>query len=161
MAPTEPFLHAALVEPEIAPNVGTIARLCAATSVRLHLIGKLGFQLTEKALRRAGLDYWPAVDLEQHVSWEAFREKYQGLRCVAFSARGRQVYHQFSFARNDCLVFGSETAGLPTSILQSLECVTIPMPSGQVRCLNVASSVSIGVYEALRQLGQLQPDLKP
>lgn len=155
MPPTEPILHVALVEPEIAPNTGTIARLCAATGVRLHLIGKLGFQLSEKALRRAGLDYWPAVDLEQHASWEAFREKYSRLRFIAFSARAAQRYHHFAFANHDCLVFGSETAGLPVSLLQSVACVTIPMPGGSVRCLNLASSVSIGVYEALRQLGKL------
>jgi tRNA (cytidine/uridine-2'-O-)-methyltransferase len=155
MPPTEPILHVALVEPEIAPNVGTIARLCAATGIRLHLIGKLGFQLSEKSLRRAGLDYWPAVNLEQHVSWKAFREKYPEMRCIAFSARAEGSYHQYRFAEQDCLVFGSETAGLPPSLLAEWPTVTIPMPTGKVRCLNVASSVSIGVYEALRQLGKL------
>lgn len=155
MNPTEPILHVALVEPEIAPNVGTIARLCAATGVRLHLIGKLGFQLTEKALRRAGLDYWPAVDLEQHLSWDEFRLKYPQLHCIAFSAHSRMGYHQLNFQQHDCLVFGSETSGLPDALLQRVETVTIPMPAGKVRCLNVASAVSIGVYEALRQLEQL------
>ena len=155
MPTTEPLLHVALVEPDIAPNVGTIARLCAATGVRLHLIGKLGFQLSEKALRRAGLDYWPAVDLEQHLSWEAFRVTYPLLRCLAFSAHASSSYLQVPFAAGDVLVFGSETTGLPASLLQTLTSVTIPMPGEGVRCLNVASSVSIGVYEALRQLGRL------
>lgn len=158
MAPTAPILHVALVEPDIAPNTGTIARLCAATGVRLHLIGKLGFRLTDKALRRAGLDYWPLVDLEQHASWEAFRANYPNLRCLALSARASNNYVDQAYLPEDCLVFGSETQGLPHQLLQgdeALKTLTIPMKQGSVRCLNVAVAAGIVVYEALRQVGGL------
>jgi tRNA (cytidine/uridine-2'-O-)-methyltransferase len=157
MNPTRPILHVALVEPDIAPNVGTIARLCAATDVRLHLIGRLGFRLTDKALRRAGLDYWQHVDLEQHVDWDSFKGRYPSLRCFALSAHAKTLYTDMQFQPADCLVFGSETMGLPESFLKgehSLLSCTIPMPSGKVRCLNVAVSVGIVVFEALRQLRQ-------
>ena len=109
MTPTTPILHIAMVEPDIAPNVGTIARMCAATGIRLHLIGKLGFRLNDKALRRAGLDYWQHVDLHQHVSWEDFRSSALQLRCYALSARAKTIYTAVSFAIGDCLVLGSET----------------------------------------------------
>lgn len=158
MHPTTPILHIALVEPDIAPNVGTIARLCAATGVKLHLIGRLGFRLNDKALRRAGLDYWPDVDMEQHLDWSAFRSRYATLRCLAFSARATRSYISECFTAEDCLVFGSETHGLPEYLLtgeSALPLLTIPMPSGKVRCLNVALSVAVVTYEALRQLGQL------
>lgn len=156
MTPTAPILHVALVEPDIAPNTGTIARLCAANGVRLHLIGKLGFRLNDKALRRAGLDYWPEVDLEQHTSWETFRLHYPVMNCLAMSARAEKSYVQHPFSKGDCLVFGSETNGLPAELLQgptALPTLTIPMRSNKVRCLNVAVSVGIVVYEALRQFG--------
>jgi len=155
MNPTTPILHVALVEPDIAPNVGTIARLCAANGIRLHLIGKLGFRLHERALRRAGLDYWHLVDLQQHLSWEAFRETAPRLRCLAYSAHATSCYTKAQYEFGDCLVFGSETKGLPLSLLhnrQSLPSFTIPMLAEKVRCLNVAVSVGIVVYEALRQI---------
>lgn len=155
MNPTRPILHVALVEPDIAPNVGTIARLCTATDVRLHLIGRLGFRLTDKALRRAGLDYWQYVDLEQHVDWESFKERHPSLRRFALSAHASTPYTHINFQPADCLVFGSESKGLPESLLkgeQALTSCTIPMPSGKVRCLNLALSVGIVVFEALRQL---------
>lgn len=156
MKPTKPLLHVALVEPDIAPNVGTIARLCAATDVRLHLIGRLGFRLTDRAIRRAGLDYWEHVDLQQHVDWDQFRRDTQIERFLALSSRGSSLYTSIAFARNDCLVFGSETHGLPARLLSgesALPAYRIPMPSGKVRCLNVAVSVGIVVFEALRQFG--------
>ncbi len=155
MTPTTPILHIALVEPDIAPNVGTIARLCAANALRLHLIGKLGFRLHDRALRRAGLDYWRHVDLHPHMNWEAFRGDQPGLRCLAYSARAHDPYTSAAHQLNDCLVFGSETGGLPPSLLQgpqSLPSFTIPMKSKNVRCLNVAVAVGIVVYEALRQI---------
>jgi tRNA (cytidine/uridine-2'-O-)-methyltransferase len=155
MDPTTPILHVALVEPDIAPNVGTIARLCAADGIRLHLIGKLGFRLTDHALRRAGLDYWHLVDCHQHPSWDVFRALVPNVRCLAFSAHARTCYTKSNFQRGDCLVFGSETKGLPAALLhhpQGLPSFTIPMLTGQVRCLNVAVSVGIVVYEALRQI---------
>lgn len=156
MNPTTPILHVALIEPDIAPNVGTIARLCAATGVRLHLIGKLGFNLTDKALRRAGLDYWPHVDLHQHLSWETFRENNPTPKCYALSAKATVPYTSIQYSKNDCLLFGSETHGLPARFLngpEPLPALTIPMPNGKVRCLNVSTSVGIVVYEALRQIG--------
>lgn len=156
MNPTTPILHVALMEPDIAPNVGTIGRLCAATGVRLHLIGKLGFRLTDRALRRAGLDYWHLVDLQQHESWDEFIGKVTLNHCYAFSARGIAPYTSIAFERHDCLLFGSETHGLPSDLIRDGKPVAryvIPMPSGKVRCLNVALSVGIVVYEALRQLG--------
>ncbi|HQR07964.1 MAG TPA: TrmH family RNA methyltransferase, partial [Gemmatales bacterium] len=113
MTTTTPILHIAMVEPDIAPNVGTVARMCAATGIRVHLIGKLGFRLNDKALRRAGLDYWQHVDLHQHLSWEEFRTAYPQLRCFALSARASMIYTSISFAAGDCLVLGSETQGLP------------------------------------------------
>jgi tRNA (cytidine/uridine-2'-O-)-methyltransferase len=155
MTTTTPILHVALVEPDIAPNVGTIARLCAATATPLHLIGRLGFRLTEKALRRAGLDYWPYVELHQHTSWEAFRERHPMLRCLAFSARAETPYTDFVYQDGDCLVFGSETKGLPPSLLQgpqSLPRYTIPIVRPEVRCLNVAVAAGIVLYEAIRQI---------
>lgn len=156
MNPTTPILHVALIEPDIAPNVGTIARLCAATGVRLHLIGRLGFRLTDKALRRAGLDYWQHVDLHQHLTWEDFLQSVQPRNTFAFSARGKEPYTSIHFKHNDCLLFGSETQGLPDSLLNgeaALPSFRIPMPTGKVRCLNVALSVGIVVYEAIRQWG--------
>jgi tRNA (cytidine/uridine-2'-O-)-methyltransferase len=159
MHPTTPILHIALVEPDIAPNVGTIARLCAATGVRLHLIGRLGFRLNDKAIRRAGLDYWPHVDLEQHADWNAFKTLYPGMRCFGLSARSVTSYTAQTYQAGDCLVFGSETQGLPeylTTGPQSLPMLTIPMPAGKVRCLNVAMSAGIVTYEALRQLSVLE-----
>jgi tRNA (cytidine/uridine-2'-O-)-methyltransferase len=155
MNPTTPILHVALVEPDIAPNVGTIARICAANGLRLHLIGKLGFRLNERSLRRAGLDYWQFVDLQQHLSWTDFRTEVPEIRCLAFSAHAKTCYTQANYQQGDCLVFGSETKGLPPALLhkpQSLPSFTIPMLSGKVRCLNVAVSVGIVIYEALRQI---------
>lgn len=156
MTTTTPILHIAMVEPDIAPNVGTIARMCAATGVRLHLIGKLGFRLNDKALRRAGLDYWQHVDLLQHLTWEAFRNDYPQLRSFALSAKATTKYTSIYFARGDCLILGSESQGLPDKLLKGPEALpscTIPMPTGHVRCINVALAAGIVTYEALRQIG--------
>ncbi|HMO36357.1 MAG TPA: tRNA (cytidine(34)-2'-O)-methyltransferase [Gemmatales bacterium] len=158
MKPTVPILHIALVEPDIAPNVGAIARLCAATNAKLHLIGKLGFRLQDKAIRRAGLDYWPYVDLEIHPTWEVFRSSWPQLRCWGFSARANASYLHASFQVGDCLVFGSETSGLPKTLIEQELANTllkIPMPGENVRCLNLSMSAGIACYEALRQLNEL------
>jgi tRNA (cytidine/uridine-2'-O-)-methyltransferase len=155
MESTTPILHVALVEPDIAPNVGTIARLCAATGTSLHLIGRLGFHLNERSLRRAGLDYWPFVDLHRHPDWQTFRGQHPHFRCKALSARAKRPYTEVVFQNDDCLVFGSETKGLPDSLLQgphSLPSYTIEMFRPEVRCLNVAVSVGIVLYEAIRQI---------
>ncbi|HEY9736566.1 MAG TPA: tRNA (cytidine(34)-2'-O)-methyltransferase [Trichocoleus sp.] len=147
-----------LVNPLIPPNTGNIARTCAATATPLHLVGPLGFELSDRYLKRAGLDYWPYVDLQLHPQWEAF-ETYQsahGGRRLGFSTSGELNYIEFEFYKDDWLLFGSETEGLSKPILQSChKTLYIPMREPGVRSLNLSVSVSIGLFEALRQLGQL------
>jgi tRNA (cytidine/uridine-2'-O-)-methyltransferase len=145
-------LQVALINPQIPPNTGNIARLCAATDVPLHLIEPLGFALTDADLRRAGLDYWDRVDLWRHPDWFAFRDAMDRGRCLYFSARAERSFWEAPYRANSCLVFGSETEGMPTRILEKHpdRCFTIPM-RGPVRSLNLATAVGIVLYEALRQ----------
>jgi tRNA (cytidine/uridine-2'-O-)-methyltransferase len=147
------MIRVALVEPEIPPNTGNIARLCAATRVPLHIVGVAGFRLDEKAVRRAGLDYWPEVTLEKHRSLEHLYAALPEARFVYLTTKSEISYLSWGFQRDDCLVFGSETRGLPDQILQSNweRCLTIPMLNPRVRSLNLATAVGIVVYEALRQ----------
>jgi tRNA (cytidine/uridine-2'-O-)-methyltransferase len=147
------MFHIALWEPEIPPNTGNIARLCAATGAKLHLIGRLGFRLDDRELQRAGLDYWPDVDLSRHDTLDSFETGFRG-RVVCFSARATVPYTQARFEDGDCLLFGSESRGLPPSALERHASRTfgIPMPTGKVRSLNLATAVGIVLYEALRQL---------
>ncbi len=149
-----PPLNIALVEPEIPPNTGNIARLCAATGSRLHLIEPLGFQLTSAQVRRAGLDYWDSVDLTRHASLDAFLKEQTAPRCFYFSTRARQSYTEATYRPGDTLIFGSESKGLPDAILDAHEEQTygIPILTNHVRSLNLANAVSIVLYEALRQL---------
>lgn len=149
-----PDFHVVLVAPEIPPNTGTTARLCAATGARLHLVGPLGFSLDDRYLRRAGLDYWPHVDLEVHASWRAFRERHPRAGLKLFSARATRSYTEVGYARGDFLVFGGETRGLPPEILAAHPAYTIPMPGRGVRSLNLANCAAIVLYEGLRQLGR-------
>lgn len=147
-----------LVYPQIPPNTGNIARTCAATGVELHLIEPLGFELSDRHLKRAGLDYWPSVDLRIHPDWDSFlnHQQHQDGRLLGFSTSGRCNYVEMHFAHNDWLLFGSETQGLPRSILERChQTLYIPMRQSQVRSLNLSVSVSIGLFEALRQVGQL------
>ena len=148
-------LHIALIEPRIPPNTGNIARLCAATDTSLHLIEPLGFSMDDAQMKRAGLDYWDAVDLWVHPGWRAFREAISRERCLYFSARATRPLSDAQFKSNSVLVFGNETDGLPDRILDKHpeECFTIPMPSGKVRSLNLATAAGIVLYEGLRQLG--------
>ncbi len=150
------MLHVALWEPEIPPNTGNIARLCAATGCTLHLVGRLGFRLDDRALRRAGLDYWEAVQVERHAGLEQFEDRVaqEGIRLVCFSAHAATPYTRLAFRDGDCLLFGSESRGLPESLLRRHDttAVTIPMPAGKVRSLNLATAAGIALYEALRQL---------
>ena len=148
-------IQVALIQPQIPPNTGNIARLCAATDTPLHLIEPLGFSIDDAQVRRAGLDYWDRVDLWVHPDWFAFRDAMNRSRCLYFSAKARQSYLQAPYRANSCLVFGSETEGMPLRILEKHpeRCFTIPM-SGAVRSLNLANAVSIVLYEALRQTGQ-------
>lgn len=156
MATLEPDLHVVLVAPEIPPNTGTTARLCAATNTRLHLVGPLGFSLEDRYLRRAGLDYWPHVDVEVHDDWRSFYERYGGRSLRLFSAKATKSYTDVAYRRGDCLVFGGETKGLPAEILAAHgdRSYVIPMSGTQVRSLNLANAAAIVLYEALRQLGR-------
>jgi tRNA (cytidine/uridine-2'-O-)-methyltransferase len=146
-------MRIALVEPEIPPNTGSIARLAAATQTPLHLIGKLGFTIDDKHLKRAGLDYWPWVDLHQHADWASFAAAVPGRR-VGLSARAERPYTAIEFRADDVLVFGGETRGLPAPIKAELEAdlYRIPIDSPHVRSLNLANAVAIVLYEARRQL---------
>ena len=148
-------LAVALVEPEIPPNTGNIARLCAATQTPLHLIGKLGFRTDDKAVRRAGLDYWGEVLIQHHLNLDAFYSALGDRRFLYLTTKAERKYTDFAYAPGDCLVFGSETRGLPAEVLQRNwdRALTIPMFNPRVRSLNLATSVGIVLYEALRQLG--------
>ena len=148
------MLHIALWEPEIPPNTGNIARLCAATGTRLHLIGRLGFRLDDRTLKRAGCDYWPAVDVQFHDTLEALEAQVDSSRIFCLSARVQSSYTQAKFKDGDCLVFGSESRGLPASFVQRhlARAFVIPMPTGKVRSLNLATAAGIVLYEALRQV---------
>ena len=149
-------MHIALIEPRIPPNTGNIARLCAATDTSLHLIEPLGFSIADADLKRAGLDYWDAVDCWVHPGWRSFREAISRDRCLYFSARATRPLSEARFRPNSVLVFGNETDGMPDRILDKHpdECFTIPMPSGKVRSLNLSTAAGIVLYEALQQLGQ-------
>jgi tRNA (cytidine/uridine-2'-O-)-methyltransferase len=147
-------LYVALIEPEIPPNTGNIARLCAATFTPLHLVGKLGFRTDDKAVRRAGLDYWDEVEIHYHLNLEAFYKALPGCRFLYFTTKTERAYTSIQYLPGDCLLFGSETRGLPEDLLRvNWElALTIPMPNHRVRSLNLATSVGIALYEALRQL---------
>ena len=148
-----------LVEPEIPPNTGNIGRLCAATSCPLHLVEPLGFRIDEHAVRRAGLDYWPLVRLQTHANFDAAREalcQAGSKRHWFFSGKASRSYLDVSFEPGDSLVFGKESSGLPEKLLLDNEPRTLGIPTlGQVRSLNLANSVAIALYEALRQVGAL------
>lgn len=146
-------LSVALIQPKIPPNTGNIARLCAATDTALHLIGPLGFSLDDDQLRRAGLDYWDDVDLWSHPGWGAFRDAVSRERCLYFSAHGTRAHWDAPFADNSVLVFGNETDGMPTRILEKHpeRVFRIPMRPG-VRNLNLATAVGIVLYDAIRRL---------
>ena len=149
-------MHIVLFEPEIPPNTGSIARLCAATLTPLHLIEPLGFKIDDKHLKRAGLDYWEFVDLRVHRSWEAFLAENRDNNLLYFSKRALRSYTQARFQENDYLVFGPETRGLPQEWLEANEdrAYCIPMMGKGVRSLNLSNAVSIVLYEGLRQLGK-------
>ena len=150
-------MNVVLYEPEIPPNTGSVARLCAATRSPLHLVEPLGFQLDDRHLKRAGLDYWPHVDLRVHGSWREFLDRHGEGRLHFFSKKAARSYVAARFEENDFLVFGPETRGLPGSLLDTNaeRSYLIPMMSPAVRSLNLANAVSIVLYEGLRQLGRL------
>ncbi len=146
--------------PEIPPNTGNIGRLCAATQVPLHLIEPLGFSLEDRYLRRAGLDYWPYLNLNTHASWAAYCQRRPGSQRVYFSARAARPIGQAPLAGDGDvdLIFGSETSGLPAPILDEAggEVFRLPIAEPAVRSLNLANAVAVAVYETLRQRRRLE-----
>lgn len=150
-------MNVVLLEPEIPPNTGSIARLCAATLTTLHLIKPLGFQIDDKHLKRAGLDYWKHVDIRIHDSWDDFMEHHSRQRHFFFSKKASRSYTEATYREGDFLVFGPETRGLPENVLGDNRdrSYKIPMMGQGVRSLNLSNAVSIVLYEALRQLGKV------
>jgi tRNA (cytidine/uridine-2'-O-)-methyltransferase len=148
------MVSVALVEPEIPQNTGNIARLCAATMTALHIVGVTGFRMDDRAVRRAGLDYWDEVSIVRHRDLDELHTAQPKTRLLYFSTKGERSLWDYKFETEDCLVFGPETRGLPEALLKDNweRCVTIPMLNRNVRSLNLANSVSIALYEALRQL---------
>lgn len=154
-------LHVVLVEPEIPPNTGNISRTCAATGCVLHLVKPLGFDIDDRTLKRAGLDYWPYVTIEIHESFDEFLEKYKGRRMWLSTTKGQQRYTDVKYQDEDMLLFGKETAGLPRPFIAAHQeqAIRIPMSEGtRLRSFNLSNSVAIVLFEALRQLDF--PDLE-
>lgn len=154
-------MHIVLVEPEIPPNTGNIARTCAATGTTLHLVKPLGFSIDDTHLKRAGLDYWPYVNIEVHESLEEFLQKYGDKNLYLATTKGGSIYTDIKFRDEDMLLFGKETAGLPRDFIKANEenAIRIPMSKDtRLRSLNLANSANIILFEALRQLEF--PDLR-
>jgi tRNA (cytidine/uridine-2'-O-)-methyltransferase len=147
------MLQVALIYPQIPPNTGNIARTCAATQTPLHLVEPLGFELSDRYLKRAGLDYWEYVSLIVHPNLEDLKLASQGDRWVCFDTTGTENFRDFEFRDRDWLLFGSEPDGLPPNLIAEHPTVYIPMPETRVRSLNLSVSVAIGLFEARRQLG--------
>lgn len=147
-------LNIALIEPEIPQNTGNIARTCAATGARLHLVGPMGFQITDKQVRRAGLDYWDKLDITYYGSTEEFFEKNKGGKFIYFTTKAEIAHSDMEYPNGCFLVFGKETKGLPEELLKDNHdsCVRLPM-RGIIRSLNLSNAVCVGTYEALRQWG--------
>ena len=149
-------MHVVLVEPEIAPNTGNVARLCAATGTELHLIEPFGFKLDDTQLKRAGMDYWKHVVWRRWRNWETFQKSLPGGAKMWFvESDGPRVYTQASFAPDDYLIFGRETAGLPRALLAKYaeHWLRIPMFNTEARSLNLSNCVALVLFEALRQQG--------
>lgn len=152
------MLKVVLYQPEIPPNTGNIARTCAATETELHLVGNLGFDISDSAVKRAGLDYWPYVDLHQHPDWDSFTkiQRQRGGKLIAFSVRGTSSYTSYAFETEDWLLFGPESKGLPTEMMKTCNTILqIPILNPHVRSLNLSVSVAVSLYEAKRQLGAI------
>lgn len=151
------MLHVVLVQPEIAPNTGNIGRMCALTRSRLHLVHPLGFEINDRNLRRAGMDYWRSLDVQEHASWEAFRQSPHGPRRLwLFTTRSPQSFWSVAFQEEDGLVFGNEGSGAPPWLHAEVgpeRSVTIPHANPDLRSLNLSTAAGVACYEALRQLG--------
>jgi len=154
MSPVPHRLQVVLVEPEIPPNTGAVARLCAATDTVLHLVEPLGFKLDDRALKRAGMDYWQWVTWHTWPDWTSFRAAHARARFHFLTTKASRPYTEARFAPDDFLVFGRETKGLPESLLKenAEACLTIPILNPRVRSLNLATSAAIVLFEALRQV---------
>ena len=152
----KPF-HIVLVEPEIPPNTGNIARLCGATRTVLHLVGKLGFSTDDKALKRAGLDYWKEVEIRYWRDLDELKQAFPDGRFIYTSKKAAICYVDISFREGDFIVFGKETMGLPDELLEANPdtCARIPI-TGRVRSINLSTAAGIVLYEALRQTGRLE-----
>ena len=148
------MINIVLLEPEIPANTGNIGRTCVATGTRLHLIEPLGFSLSEKALKRAGMDYWPDLDVTTYVDYEDFLARNPDAQIFFATTKGRHIYSDASYPDGCYIVFGKESAGIPEEILKAHPdtCVRIPM-IGETRSLNLSNSVAVVLYEALRQQG--------
>ena len=154
-------MNVVLVAPEIPPNTGNVARLCAATNSRLHLVGPLGFRLDDSTLKRAGMDYWRQVDWQTWDDWPAFAAALpDGARLWLVEQGGARRYDEAEFGPEDYLVFGRETAGLPRALLEKgpEQVLSIPMFNPEARALNLANRVSVVLYEAVRQQGYKNSD---
>lgn len=147
-------LNIVLFEPEIPSNTGNIGRTCVATGTRLHLIEPLGFSLSEKALKRAGMDYWPQLDVTRYLDYEEFLEKNPGAKIYMATTKGKKLYTEVSYEPDCYLMFGRESGGIPEEILRKHPDTAVRIPMvGDTRSLNLANSAAIVLYEALRQNG--------
>lgn len=147
------MFNVVLVEPEIPPNTGNVSRLCVGIGARLHLVGELGFEISDKQLKRAGLDYWKFLELERHDSLEALFERYPQARAVYTSSSAETLHTEWHYEPEDFLVFGRETRGLPRELLSRVADRTIRIPHwGPVRSLNLSNAVAVVAYEGMRQL---------
>lgn len=158
------MLNIVLLEPEIPANTGNIGRTCVAAGARLHLIEPLGFSLSEKALKRAGMDYWKDLDVTTYIDYPDFLSKNSGAKIYMATTKAQKVYTEVSYEPDSYIMFGKESAGIPEEILvqNKQNCVRIPM-MGDIRSLNLGNSAAIVLYEALRQNGfkgmELEGDL--
>jgi len=154
------MLHVVLFQPEIAPNTGNIGRMCALTGSRLHLIHPLGFEINDRNLRRAGMDYWRSLDVQEHADWAAFRASGQAPRRLwLFTTKSTRSFWEVSFADGDGLVFGNEGSGAPAWLhaeIGAAQAVTIPQANAALRSLNLSTAAGVATYEALRQTGWLR-----
>lgn len=152
---TPSVIHVVLFQPEIAPNTGNIGRMCALTASRLHLIHPLGFVINDRNLRRAGMDYWRALDVHEHADWRAFRASAVGpKRLWLFTTKASQTFWDVAFADGDGLVFGNEGSGAPDWLHEEIGTerrVTIPHANAELRSLNLSTAAGVATYEALRQ----------
>lgn len=159
----EPRLHVVLFQPEIPPNTGNIGRTCVALGAKLWLVEPLGFEISEKQLRRAGLDYWQHLEWEAVKNWQALTTRLQGPfsqgRAWFFTKTAKRFYTDAKYARGDVLVFGSESSGLPAELLQANQATALRLPMRpQVRSLNLSATAAVAMYEAIRQMGDFREE---